>query len=128
MRHPIGGRPINVSANCRFQYDERKMIPLSGLRKGFACAALLASLTMLSGCITSNDAVFNTSTTPVRSGRYDGQCLEFDGQWTSYGAGSLTLVGGEYFWSEDWEAASLPELESQQLKSHTRWCRKETIS
>ena len=110
------GPAIRCFANCRFQYDERKMIPLSGLRKGFACAPLLASLTMLSGCITSNDAIFNTSTTPVRSGRYDVQYL-VDGQWTNYGAGSLTLVGGEYIWSEDREAASLLNWNRSSLRA-----------
>jgi len=82
------------------------MMPLNDLRKGLSCAALLAFLTMLSGCITSNDAMFNTSTTPIRSGRYEVQYL-VDGQWTKYGAGSLTLVGGKYIWSEDREAGSL---------------------
>lgn len=110
------GPAIRCFANCRFQYDERKMIPLSGLRKGFACAPLLASLTMLSGCITSNDAIFNTSTTPVRSGRYDVQYL-VDGQWTNYGVGSLTLVGGKYNWTEDREAASLLDWNRSSLRA-----------
>jgi hypothetical protein len=82
------------------------MPPLNALRKRFAYAALLASLTLLSGCITSNDVLFNTSTTPMRAGRYDVQ-YSIDGQWTTYGAGSLTLVLGKYTWFEDREAASL---------------------
>lgn len=82
------------------------MSPLRALRKRFACAALLASLTMLCSCITSNDALFNTSTTPMRAGRYDVQYL-VDGQWTKFGAGSLALFGGKYTWAEDREAASL---------------------
>jgi len=63
------------------------MTPLKDLRRRFACAALLLSLTMLSGCIASEDALFNTSTTPMRAGRYDVQYL-VDGRWTTYGAGS----------------------------------------
>ena len=82
------------------------MTPLKDLRRRFACAALLLSLTMLSGCIASEDALFNTSTTPMRAGRYDVQYL-VDGRWTTYGAGSLTLAGGKYNWAEDREAASL---------------------
>jgi hypothetical protein len=82
------------------------MTPLKDLRRRFACAAWLLSLTMLSGCIASEDALFNTSTTPMRAGRYDVQYL-VDGRWTTYGAGSLTLVGGKYNWAEDREAASL---------------------
>jgi hypothetical protein len=82
------------------------MPPLNTLRKRFAFTALLASLTLLSGCITSNDALFNTSTTPMRAGRYDVQYF-VEGQWTKFGAGSLRLVGGKYTWSEDIEASSL---------------------
>jgi hypothetical protein len=82
------------------------MPPLHAVRMRFACAALLASLTMLCGCITSDDALFNVSTTQMRAGRYDVQYL-VDGQWTKYGAGSLALVGSEYIWTEDREAASL---------------------
>lgn len=82
------------------------MTSLKDLSKRFACAAWLLSLTMLSGCIASDDVLFNTSTTPMRAGRYDVQYL-VDGRWMTYGAGSLTLAGGTYNWAEDREAASL---------------------
>ena len=99
------------------------MIALKDLSKRVARAALLVSLTMLSGCIASDDALFNTSTNPMRAGRYDVQYLA-DGRWTTYGAGSLTLVGGKYNWAEDREAASLLNLELRRLERHARRYRK----
>ena len=99
------------------------MIPLKDLSKRFACAAWLLSLTMLSGCIASDDALFKTSTNPMRAGRYDVQYL-VDGRWTTYGAGSLTLVGGKYNWAEDQGGGVAPELETQRLERHARRYRK----
>jgi hypothetical protein len=82
------------------------MISLRNLSKGLVFTALLILLAMLSGCITSNDVLFNAVTTPMRAGRYEVQYL-VDGKWTKFGVGSLALVNGKYTWSEDREAASL---------------------
>lgn len=82
------------------------MISLRNLSKGLVFTALLILQAMLSGCITSNDVLFNAVTTPMRAGKYEVQYL-VDGKWTKFGAGSLALVNGKYTWAEDREAASL---------------------
>jgi hypothetical protein len=82
------------------------MISLRNMSKGLVFTALLILLAMLSGCITSNDVLFNAVTTPMRAGKYEVQYL-VDGKWTKVGAGSLALVNGKYTWAEDREAASL---------------------
>jgi hypothetical protein len=81
------------------------MISMSNLSKGLAFTALLIVLTMLSGCITSNDVLFNAVTTPMRAGKYEVQYL-VDGKWTKFGVGSLALAKGKYTWAEDRETAS----------------------
>jgi hypothetical protein len=81
------------------------MISLSNLSKGLGFTAVHTSLTMLSGCITSNDVLFNAVTTPMRAGKYEVQYL-VDGKWTKFGAGSLGLVNGKYTWAEGKGAAS----------------------
>jgi hypothetical protein len=82
------------------------MISLSNLSKGLVFAALLILSTTLSGCVTSKDVLFNAVSTPMRTGKYEVQYL-IDGKWTTFGAGSLALVNGQYTWDEDKEAASL---------------------
>jgi hypothetical protein len=82
------------------------MISLRNISKGLVFTALLILLAMLSGCIASNDVLFNAVTTPMRAGKYEVQYL-VDGKWTKFGVGSLALVNGKYTWSEDREAASL---------------------
>jgi hypothetical protein len=81
------------------------MVVLSDLRKRLVSTALLILLTVLSGCITSNDVLFNAMATPMRAGRYEVQYL-VDGRWTTFGSGSLALVNRKYIWAEDREATS----------------------
>ena len=91
------------------------MISLRNMSKGLVFTALLILLAMLSGCITSNDVLFNAVTTPMRAGRYEVQYL-VDGKWTKFGVGSLALVNGKYTWSEDREAASFLNWNPDGLK------------
>ena len=82
------------------------MISLCNLRKGLVLTALLAAL-MLSGCITSNEVLFNAFTTPLKAGKYELQYYDGDGKWTKFAAGSLALVNRRYTWTENSEASSL---------------------
>jgi hypothetical protein len=91
------------------------MISLRNMSKGLVFTALFILLAMLSGCITSNDVLFNAVTTPMRAGKYEVQYL-VDGKWTKFGVGSLALVNGKYTWSEDREAASLLNWNPDRLR------------
>jgi hypothetical protein len=91
------------------------MISLRNMSKGLVFTALFILLAMLSGCITSNDVLFNAVTTSMRAGKYEVQYL-VDGKWTKFGVGSLALVNGKYTWSEDREAASLLNWNPDRLR------------
>ena len=67
------------------------MISPCDLGKGLVVALLLAALTMLAGCITSQDDLFSAATAPARAGRYEVQ-YHVDGKWTKFAAGSLALA------------------------------------
>lgn len=82
------------------------MISPGKLTKGPLIVVLLALLAMLPGCVTSKTALLNVATNPVKAGKYEVQYLA-DGKWTTFGAGSLTLVNRTYTWAEEREALSL---------------------
>jgi hypothetical protein len=81
------------------------MISVFNSSKGMAFAALFSVL-VLSGCVTSNEVLFDTLTTPVKPGKYDLQYSEGDGKWTKFATGSLALIDGRYRWTESSDASS----------------------
>jgi hypothetical protein len=81
------------------------MISLRNLNKRMIFILLFAVLA-LSGCVTSNEVLLNTVTTPATPGKYEVQ-YHVDGKWTKFATGSLTLVNRTYTWTENREASSL---------------------
>jgi hypothetical protein len=89
------------------QFEEVvKTIPLFNSSKGMALAVLFAVLA-LSGCVTSNEVLFNALATPVRPGTYELQYSDGDGKWTKFATGSLALVNRRYTWTETSEMLPL---------------------
>ena len=86
------------------------MILPCNLSKGLALTAIFAAL-MLSGCITSNEVLFNGFATPAKVGKYELQSYDGDGKWTRFAAGSLALVNRRYTWTENSEV-TLPFISS----------------
>ena len=82
------------------------MISPHNSRKGLVLAASLCLLAMLAGCVSSEEALLSTGSTPARAGRYELQYL-VDGKWTKVATGALALVNRTYSWAEDREALSL---------------------
>lgn len=81
------------------------MVLLRNLNKRMIFILLFAVLA-LPGCVTSNEVLLNTVTTPARPGKYEVQ-YHVDGKWTKFSAGSLALVNTTYTWTENKEASSL---------------------
>ena len=82
------------------------MISPHSLSKRLVVILLFAALTMLAGCITSQNVLFSAATAPARAGRYEVQ-YHVDGKWTKFAAGSLALANRTYSWVEDREPLSL---------------------
>ena len=91
------------------------MISPHSLGKRSVGIFLFAALTMLAGCITSQDVLFTTATAPARAGRYEVQ-YHVDGKWTRYAAGSLALENQTYSWVEDREPLSLMNFRPDGLR------------
>jgi hypothetical protein len=81
------------------------MLP-GNLTRGSLIVVVLALLMILPGCVTSKNALLNATVTPAKAGKYAVQYLA-DGKWTTFGAGSLTLVNRTYTWTEEREPFSL---------------------
>ena len=82
------------------------MISPGNLGKRLTVILSFAALTMLAGCVTSQEVLFSTVTAPARTGRYEVQ-YHVDGKWTKFAAGSLALENQTYSWVEDREPLSL---------------------
>ena len=91
------------------------MISPDSLGKRSVVILLFAALTMLAGCITSQEVLFSAATTPARAGRYEVQ-YHVDGKWTKFAAGSLALANRTYSWVEDREALSLLKFRPDGLR------------
>src|SRR5581483_1999139 len=76
------------------------MIGLCDASKAALLIALFAVL-VLSGCVTSNEVLFDARTAPLRAGKYELQYSDGDGKWTKFATGSLALIDGRYRWTEN---------------------------
>jgi hypothetical protein len=91
------------------------MISPGNLSKRLVVILSFAALTMLAGCITSQDVLFGAATAPAKAGRYEVQ-YHVDGKWTKFATGSLALANRTYSWVEDREPLSLLKFRPDGLR------------
>lgn len=91
------------------------MISPYNLGKGLIVTLLLAVLTTLTGCITSQEVLFSAASAAAMPGKYEVQ-YHVDGKWTKYATGSLALANWTYSWAEDRETLSLVRLRPDGLR------------